>query len=337
MPPGVRDAVIPVHPFTGLLALAVEEGWRVSEVFRGFEFDRHGQPLPGQHVSFQQAREIILLARHRAGPDAGVMSGERKSLVNLGVMSLGILAHRTVGEALAFGIDFQRLSGSMLEMSLGIEGREAYLAASSLFGDDETHGFLQVDHLLTSTNALAMLPTCGVGFRVSRVEVVGELAPEQIARLEREFRCPVLTHAENARAVFDSEFLETPLRFNDMATASLARQACERELSALGLATPTRDLRAALFTGDGRLRSPAEMADALGVSTRTLHRLLAAEGKRYVDMSAQAQLDRAKRLLASGRGTEEVADLLGYADGRSFRRAFERWTGETPARFRARR
>jgi AraC-like DNA-binding protein len=58
---------------------------------------------------------------------------------------------------------------------------------------------------------------------------------------------------------------------------------------------------------------------------------------RYTELAGQAQVDRAKRLLASGQGTEDVAEVLGYADSRSFRRAFERWTGETPAQFRARR
>jgi len=332
--PTKHDPVIPMHPFSGLLSVAAELGWRVEDLFRGFEFDRDGRPLPGQHVSFLQAREIVLRALHRGGAQTAAMSGSRKSLVNLGVIGLGVMAHGSIGEALRFGIDFQRLAGSMLDMTLQVRGGEASLVAGDLFGDAETRDFLQADHLLTAVNALSHLPTQAFGLR--RVELEGEPAGELVARLEREFACPVLIHAESARVVFGAEHLLAPLRYNDSATADLARQVCERELQALGLATAPTDLRDYLLDHRGQLRSPAAMAGAIGISTRTLNRMLAAEGLKYADLAQQVLIDRARRMLARGVATDDVAAALDYADGRSFRRAFERWTGETPASFRRR-
>ncbi len=332
--PTAHDAVIPMHPFTGLLGVAAERGWRVADIFRGFEFDRDGRPLPGQHVSFLQAREIILRAHHRGGAQTAALSGSRKSLVNLGVIGLGIMAHGSFGEALRFGVDFQRLAGSMLDVTLQVRGDEASLVAGDLFGDAETRSFLQADHLLTAVNALRHLPTRA--FALRRVELEGEASVELVASLEQEFACQVLTHAESARAVFAAEHLQAPLRFNDSVTAGLARQACERELEALGLASAPADLRAYLLDSADRLRSPAAMAAEIGVSTRTLNRMLAAEGLKYVELAQQVQIDRARRMLARGVATDDVAAALAYADGRSFRRAFERWTGESPASFRRR-
>lgn len=333
--PTVRDAVIPMHPFSGLLALAAEQGWRVEEVFCGFEFDRDGRPLPGQHVSFLQAREIILRARHRGGAQTAALSGARKSLVNLGVIGLGIMAHASFGEALRFGIDFQRLAGSMLDVTLQVRGDEASLVAGDLFGDAETRSFLQVDHLLTAVNALTHLPTRAFGLR--RVELEGEAAGELVASLEREFGCQVLPHAQAACVVFGAEHLQAPLRFNDSVTAALARQVCERELEALGLAGAAGDdLRAHLLDAGERVRSPAAMAADIGVSTRTLHRMLAADGLKYSELAQEVRIERARRMLARGIATDDVAAALAYADGRSFRRAFERWTGESPASFRRR-
>ena len=327
--PSSRDAVIPMHPFSGLLSVAVEQNWRVEEIFRGFEFDHSGQPLPGQRINFLQAREIVLRASHRGGARTAALSGSRKSLANLGVIGLGILAHASLGEGLNFGVEFQRLSGSMLDVRVQAQGDEVSLVAGDLFGDDETRSFLQTDHLLTAVNALTHLRTRGFGVR--RIELEGELPADLVARLEHEFGCPVGGHAEVARAVFDAGHLAAQLPYNDSATAALARQVCERELEALGLAPSAPGLRAHVLDPRERVRSPAAMAAQLGVSTRTLHRMFAAEGLKYADVAQQLRVERARRLLAHGMSTEQVAIELDYSDARSFRRAFEQWTGESPA------
>lgn len=328
-----RAAVIPMHPFTGLLSLAVEKGWRLREVFQGFEFDREGRPVPGQHVNYLQAREIILRARHQGGADTAALSGSRKALPNLGVIGLGILAHDTVGDALEFGVQFQRLAGSMLNVCLEIRGGEAAIVARDLFPDAETRGFLHADHLLTAVNALSHLPARPLALK--RVDLEGDPDPALVARLQQAFQCPVSSHAEASRVVFGVEALRESLRFSDSVTVQVARQACERELAALGLSEPAAaNVRNFLLDSEERLRSPAEMAATAGVSIRTLHRMLASEGLKYAELAESVRMDRARKMLAQGVSTEDVAVALDYSDGRSFRRAFERWTGESPAQFR---
>jgi AraC-like DNA-binding protein len=179
---------------------------------------------------------------------------------------------------------------------------------------------------------LAHLPARPFG--LSRVEFEGDLPAEMVARLAQEFHCPVHAHAQFARVVFGAEHLNEALRFSDSITAELARKACERELKALGLAAPPSSVRDYLLADDDRVRSPAEMAAKAGVSTRTLHRMLAAEGLRYADLAEQVRMERARKMLARGVATEDVAAALEYSDGRSFRRAFERFTGQSPAQFR---
>ncbi len=43
------------------------------------------------------------------------------------------------------------------------------------------------------------------------------------------------------------------------------------------------------------------------------------------------------RIIDAAKTLDALAFDLGYADTRSFLRAFKRWTGTTPARFRAER
>jgi AraC-like DNA-binding protein len=80
------------------------------------------------------------------------------------------------------------------------------------------------------------------------------------------------------------------------------------------------------------------VADALGISRRTLSRRLEQEGTSFVE-----ELDRARREIALVHVAEteepltEVAYLLGFSHVESFHRAFKRWTGETPLAYRTRR
>jgi AraC-like DNA-binding protein len=321
-----------MHPFTGLLSLAQERGWRVRDLFSCFEFDRDGRPVPGQHCSFNQVREIMLRASRLGGPELAAQSGARKSLPNLGIVGLGVLAQPRFGDALAFGVSFQRLVGSMLDVRLEVDGDEAALAVHDLFGDDETLGFLQVDHLITGVNALGHLPI--ERFALKRVELVGTPAPDLVAVLQSQVGCPITTNAAATRAVFSRAALDKPLRFSDEVTAAIVRQTCERELKALGLADAPASLRDYLLDDAGAIRSPVEMAREIGVSTRSLHRMLSAEGVKYAELAERVRIEKAKRLLTHGTSTDDVASALGYSDERSFRRAFERSTGVTPARFR---
>ena len=78
-------------------------------------------------------------------------------------------------------------------------------------------------------------------------------------------------------------------------------------------------------------------ARALGMSTRTLQRRLAEAGLCYSVLLDQARFERARCLLENpGERLCDIAAALGYADAGSFTRAFERWAGMSPSKYRKR-
>jgi AraC-like DNA-binding protein len=80
----------------------------------------------------------------------------------------------------------------------------------------------------------------------------------------------------------------------------------------------------------------AAAARALRLSARSLHRFLQAEGTSFRELLDQLRQERAAGLLANPRcSIGEVSFLLGFSELSSFYRAFRRWTGKTPAEFRA--
>ena len=81
--------------------------------------------------------------------------------------------------------------------------------------------------------------------------------------------------------------------------------------------------------------SQEKIADALHMSTRSLHRKLTAAGTNF-----KALLDNTRRELAMQyirQSNLSIADItynLGFYDASSFSRAFKRWTGKSPAKYR---
>lgn len=89
-----------------------------------------------------------------------------------------------------------------------------------------------------------------------------------------------------------------------------------------------------LFLKDG-YPSVAQVAEAAGMSIRSLQRQLAKEQLNYTLLVEQVRFETAVHLLQDP--TLKLIDIaleLGYSDAANFTRAFKRWAGISPNRFR---
>jgi AraC-like DNA-binding protein len=78
-----------------------------------------------------------------------------------------------------------------------------------------------------------------------------------------------------------------------------------------------------------------DIASDLGLGPRTLLRRLRAEGTSFQTELDRIRCELATHLLSAGDvGHKQVAHAVGFSDARAFARAFRRWTGGTPTRFR---
>lgn len=77
------------------------------------------------------------------------------------------------------------------------------------------------------------------------------------------------------------------------------------------------------------------VARRLGSPPRTLQRRLKLEGTSFATLVDSVRRELAERYLRDRRvSVQETAFLLGFSDVSAFHRAFVRWTGQTPRRFR---
>jgi AraC-like DNA-binding protein len=178
----------------------------------------------------------------------------------------------------------------------------------------------------------------GVRFPLRRVEFVHR-APPDIREHERIFGCPVRFEAAHNRMSFDRAGWETPSTGAQPGVLEILTQHAELLLEKLprgpDLVERTRQaIGERLRGGDPSLES---VARGLGMSERSLQRHLRELGYSYNALADEVRAATARLYLEQPDiAIAEVAYLLGFADQSTFNRAFKRWTGQTPARSRAR-
>jgi AraC-like DNA-binding protein len=162
--------------------------------------------------------------------------------------------------------------------------------------------------------------------------------PADLRPFQDAFKCPLRFNAQANALVFARADMTLPL---PTAHAELAevheRIACEH-LQRLDPAQTCHRVRAMIIRHlpDGEPRR-TKIAAILGMSERTLHRRLAAEGTSF-----QRLLDDTRRGLAQhylGQREVSLADtayLLGFSDQSTFFRATRRWFGSSPRHYRVR-
>ena len=175
--------------------------------------------------------------------------------------------------------------------------------------------------------------------KVKRVELQRS-APEARARYDEVFGPHIEFGAPYDRLCFSGEQWDTATESPDAALAHLleehARILAQRlPRSPVGILAEVEQTIAAAPPEGG---SVEHVARALNVSVRTLQRKLIASGTTFRQISDDVRGRLAVGYLADAKvSIAEVAFLLGFSDQSSFNRAFRRWTGESPGRWRRRR
>lgn len=163
-------------------------------------------------------------------------------------------------------------------------------------------------------------------------------APSSTEEIERFFRAPVwFATGENALVV-PHDALVLPCIGADPALASFMDRYAQDHMPAGTAVEGFSDRVRSAVKEQLREGVPSAGATAgmLKMSVRTLNRTLAAEGTSYRALLDQLRHELATRHLADSRTSiADVAFLLGFSELSAFYRAFKRWTGQTPADFRA--
>ena len=162
--------------------------------------------------------------------------------------------------------------------------------------------------------------------------------PNAAGEHARVFQAPVQFSGGFTAMHFPNEILDTSNPHADAHLARLLDRYAEGLLKHIvSRHSPAARLRAWLVeVFSSGSPTAASAARALHMSVRTLHRHLREEGTSFRELLDQLRQEQAVALLSNPRySIAEVGFLLGFGEISSFSRAFKRWSGRSPAEYRA--
>jgi len=299
------------HPFVALLE---REGGDPESCLHGVGLAPDLLDRPEEQV--KERRLYRFLARAAAEldqPAFGLLVGDHSGLGDLGSFGSQLEQSVTLFDLLSTFTRTVSAVSSHARFWTAARGDEVWFCRAGI-------------ELLDVGEHQAELYVLGVMTQIVRLAAGPEWTPQRI-RLKRRDRTrePFVAAYERAEILFAQPC--TAIAF----PAALLHQPLVRGTDSSLVAR----LRSSLRSRSCDLPDVHTAAEWVGCSSRTLQRSLALEGLTYRRLVDQVRFAAAAPLLrADDQSLVEVAFEAGYSDQAHFSRAFRRWTGETPARFR---
>ncbi len=290
--------------------------------------------IPTTRVPLAVCGELVARAHRLTGePALAMYLGMQMRLSSHGFLGFAAMTSGTLGEAIALAVRFASTRTDIIGIAHDVVGDTATLAIEAR----ATLGPFREFVVIALVVGLWQMAEALTGTKLDGVFECSFPAPSYAAHLPLAGR--VLFDRPTDRLVFSTALLALPLAAADPIASQLARAECERELAAVAHAGLVGRVRAAVVGALAAAGAPAlpVVAKALHVSPRTLKRHLQERGASFSAIVADVRRQHALVLLDNrALSIGEVATRLGYTELPNFTRAFKKWTGVTPASYRAR-
>lgn len=286
-------------------------------------------------VTVERFLEICLGAVAATGDQRlGLRVGRAVNLGAIGLLGHAILASRTIRQAAEILIKHNPFQEPGTEIRLSYADGRAYLVlAGGLVLDAAPHFITELFYasVLGAFRQMSGGRMAGIHLELSYFPAEGRDAYDRLLGI------PVSFGADQDRLVCPVAFIDQPLSATGLAVTGHYRQLCDRLLGEMRRETGlVQQVRRILIRAHGAFPAAEAVAGQLNMSERTLRRRLAAEGRSYRDLLDEVKNHIAcEYLTAAELSVAEVSALLDYDDASNFRRAFLRWNGVSPARYRA--
>jgi AraC-like DNA-binding protein len=263
----------------------------------------------------------------------GLLVGQQARLNSLGLVGLLAKYSPDVGSALRSLVRFFHLHNRGAAVDLAVHGDRTVLSFGAYAPRVEAAD--QIGDGVVAVMLNLMRELCGAGWTPVEARFAHR-RPDDVAPFRQFFGSPLRFDAEQYGLVFSTRWLSRALPHDDPELRRLLHQQLDALETRHGNDFPGQVrsvLRSALLTDDA---SADRIAALFSMHSRTLNRHLNASGTSFRELVDESRFEIARQMLeGSSVEVSRIADMLGYADASAFTRAFRRWSGMPPARWRA--
>lgn len=329
---------IPTFSFPLMAEIANGLGINTEELFDSIKLEQEKMVKENHLVSFSQVVTFIRnMVKDSPTKEIGLLIGQQYHINTYGPLGYAMMSCKSWSEAVIIGVKLHRVSSSLTTIAIDIDqtNNAIRISASPRYNNIEDITVFTIEKLFASFIATSKDVVNGGVYPISISFTFSE--PEYSELYKEYFQCPITYNANENVFVYDLKSCKTPLLTANPVCAGMARRLCEEHLERYNISSKSyqeKVTKTILEVADLSLNME-DIAQILNVSSRTLRRMLIAEGTTFQTLIDHLRQDLAINYLRNTDMTlEQIAFSVGFSEYTNFRRAFKRWKGVPPGKYR---
>ena len=329
------ESMISVAAMSGWLETVTAAGKSPDPILAALGLDRVVLDNPEAFVPSAIFARLLEEAARQTGDDVfGLHFGERFDPKNIGPLAYVVINSPTILAGIENGARYFKVHNQDVTTSLEVAGERVYIRYRFTdlgLDSPRQHNEYSMAVMLNTARLVA-----GSDWTPREVHFAHH-SPTQVQEHSRIFRAPVLFGCPTNALVVEREFLDRHVPAADKRLYRILQRYLEHVLADVPredklLAAVRKTIAEAMREGEPTLK---RVAKKLALSQRTLERRLKERGPGFKKLMGDTRRRFAINYLKDRDHTlTQIAFLLGYSEVSAFNRAFKRWTGATPLKYR---
>jgi len=322
----------PVNFANLLLSYVREQGGDIESVLSVCDIDNERLDDESYLLSINEMFSLIdSVSNHLHIDELGFEIGKRQTISTWGRLGYALMACDNIREAMLLAVKYQRTTANDIRLEPKEVKGQWLVDMRPLFTELERLPFCVESTLASIQEVFSFL--AGHNLYFDRIEL-SYPAPAYSKMYEEYFQCEIKFDCPESR-YFMTLSENIKIRFADKASFNFLLEKVKERDQEVFQDDLIEKVKEAASAGSGVFNTQTEVASKLNMSTSTLSRRLKDYNVTFQKLSDDLRCEiSVYKLLNTNQSNAQVALAAGYCDVANFNKAFRRWVGVSPAKFR---